>query len=268
MGMLYYSTAVLWPLQVQTLYATDPVIIGAYSGASTLVSIPFGPVFGWIFQRYARHGRWVCTSWVASVTIICGLQAVVTPHSNVASTILVALSGVFVSAGTVATTSMAQLGVAHEFIGIASLMLVTARQVGGSVATTVYTTILQNDIKDNGAKRIATAVAKGGLPLADILPVVTDLLAGDETSPTLLSALQTHPQAILAGISALKEAYSHAFRIVYLVSIAFGTLGTLCAAFSLNVDRLLTRHVDVTLDEGAHLRTVEGDRKGHVIHHH
>jgi hypothetical protein len=163
---------------------------------------------------------------------------------------------------------MAQLGVAHEYIGIASLMLVCARTVGGSVATTVYTVILQNDMKDHGAKRVATTLAENGVPLSDLLPVVTALLAGDQTSPALLSALGAHPQAILPAITSLREAYAHAFRIVYLVSIAFGTLGTICAAFSLNVNKLLTRHVDVTLDEGAHLRTHEGNRKAHVIHHH
>jgi hypothetical protein len=77
MGMLYYSSAVLWPLQVQILYATDPIIIGAYSGASGMGSIFFGPLFGLVFQRYARHGRWVFTSWVALVTITCGCQAIV-----------------------------------------------------------------------------------------------------------------------------------------------------------------------------------------------
>jgi len=181
---------------------------------------------------------------------------------------LVALSGVFVSAGTVASTSMAQLGVPHEYIGIASLILVTARTVGGSVATTVYTVILQNDIKNHGAKRVAIAVAEGGVPLTSLLPVVVALLAGDQTSPALITAFETYPKAILAGVAALKEAYSHAFRIVYLVSIAFGTLGTICAAFSLNVDKLLTRHVDVTLDEGAHLKTHEGNRKAYIIHQH
>jgi hypothetical protein len=186
----------------------------------------------------------------------------------IASTILVALSGIFVSAGTVASTSMAQLGVPHEFIGIASLILVTARTVGGSVATTVYTVILQNDIKNHGAKKVALALAEGGVPLPSLLPVVTALLGGDQTDPALEAAFVAHPQAILAGVAALKQAYAHAFRIVYLVSIAFGTLGTICAAFSLNVDKLLTRHVDVTLDEGAHLRTHEGNRKAYVIHRH
>lgn len=81
MGMLYYSTAVLWPEQVQVLYATEPIKIGAYSAASTLVAIPFAPLMGLFFQRYARHGRWIFTSWVALVTIICGCQAIVSKFS-------------------------------------------------------------------------------------------------------------------------------------------------------------------------------------------
>lgn len=173
-----------------------------------------------------------------------------------------------VGAGTVASTSIAQLAVPHEYLGIASLMLVTARTVGGSVATTVYTVILQNDIKDHGARKIGLAAYAAGLPIGDIIPFVTALLSGDATNPILASTFVSYPKAVLAGVAALKEAYSHAFRLVYLVSIAFGGLGIICALFSLNVDHLLTRHVDVLLDEGAHIKTHEGNRKGHVIMHH
>lgn len=77
MGMLYYSTAVLWPLQVQVLYATDPIKIGAYSGAFTLAAMPFAPIFGMFFERYAKYGRWILSSWVAMVTLFGGCQAIV-----------------------------------------------------------------------------------------------------------------------------------------------------------------------------------------------
>jgi hypothetical protein len=40
---------------------------------------------------------------------------------------------------------------------------------------------------------------------------------------------------------------------VYLVTIAFGVVGTVCAAFSTNVDKLMTSHVDIKLEEGAHV---------------
>jgi hypothetical protein len=192
----------------------------------------------------------------------------IAPTSNIASTVLICLTGILVAGATVASTSMAQLGVPHEFIGIASALLITARTVGGSVATAVYSVILQNDIKDKSAHSIAIALFEAGLPLPTVPDVLTALLAGDRTSPALASAAKTNPLAVFAGVIALKKAYSKAFRLVYFVSIAFGVCGTNCAAFSLNVAHLMTRHVDVTLDEGAHLKTIEGDRKGHVVPHH
>jgi hypothetical protein len=182
----------------------------------------------------------------------------IAPTSGIASTVLICLTGILVAGATVASISMAQLGVPHEFIGIASALLITARTVGGPVATTVYSVILENDIKDRGAHSIATALVETGLPLPTVLDVLTALLAGDPTSPALASAAKTNPLAVFAGVIALKEAYSKAFRLVYFVSIAFGVCGTICAAFSLNVAHLMTRHVDVTLDEGAHLKTIEG----------
>jgi Fungal trichothecene efflux pump (TRI12) len=176
----------------------------------------------------------------------------IAPTSNIASTVLICLTGILVAGATVASTSMAQLGVPHEFIGIASALLITARTVGGSVATAVYSVILQNDIKDKGTHSIAIALFEAGLPLPTVPDVLTALLAGDPTGPALASAAKTNPLAVFAGVIALKKAYSKAFRLVYFVSIAFGVCGTICAAFSLNVAHLMTRHVDVTLDEGAH----------------
>jgi hypothetical protein len=87
MGMLYYSTAVIWPEQVQAMYATNPIKIGAYCSASTLVAGPFSPFLGLFFQRYARHGRWVFTSWVALVTIICACQAIVSKFTPIYSSL-------------------------------------------------------------------------------------------------------------------------------------------------------------------------------------
>jgi hypothetical protein len=130
---------------------------------------------------------------------------------HIASAVLICSTGILVAGATVASTSIAQLRVPHEFIGIASVLLITALTVEGFVATTVYSVILQNYIKDKGAHSIATALVEAGLPLPTVPEVLTALLIGDPTNPALASATKTNPLVVFAGITALKEAYSEVF---------------------------------------------------------
>lgn len=54
-GMLYYSTAVLWPQQVHGLYTSNLIKIGWYSSALGIAGIISSPIFGAIFTfGYAR----------------------------------------------------------------------------------------------------------------------------------------------------------------------------------------------------------------------
>lgn len=159
---------------------------------------------------------------------------------------------------------MIQLGVPHQYLGLAMGVVTTARNVGGSISSTVYTVILNNQLTNNLGENVGTALAKAGLPLAEIPGVVEALATGDAKSPALASA---DPAALAAGVLALKLTYVHAFKVIYLVSIAFGVLGTACALFSKNVGEFMTNKVDVKMNTGAHVGLHEVHTGGHVIDH-
>lgn len=174
------------------------------------------------------------------------------------------LTGAVVSGATVASNSMIQLGVPHQYLGLAMGVVTTARNVGGSISSTVYTVILNNQLTDNLGTNIATALAKAGLPLADVSSVTGALATGNTTSPVLGLA---SPAQLGAGALALRLTYVNAFKIVYLVSIAFGVLGSLCAIFSKNVGEFMTGKVDVRINEGVHIGLHEAHTGGHIIDH-
>jgi hypothetical protein len=186
----------------------------------------------------------------------------VAPGSHVASTIFAILTGCGVAAATVGSNAMVVLAVPHEYIGVAIGLITTARSVGGSVATTVYIVILQHDLSKHLGHNLGTALAKAGLPLADIPAVAGALATSNVTSPALELA---SPAILAAGIQSIKLSYAHAFRLVYLVSIAFGVLGTICAFYALDVKHFMTREVDIKLEEGAHVVSHADNTGGHII---
>ena len=59
-GMLYYSTGVLWPEQIQALYSTNYTIIGLYAMAFGLAGAIFAPIAGWLMVR-TDGARWLLT---------------------------------------------------------------------------------------------------------------------------------------------------------------------------------------------------------------
>ena len=261
-GMLFYSTAVLWPLQVSTLYATDPITIGWYSSAGGIGGVIFGPFLG-LLQQNTRYSHRLLPLIVFLLTVVTGAQAIVTPTSNVGSTALLPIVYAFIAGASVFATAMIQLGVEHAYIGIASGVLVTARGLGGSVATTIYLSILQNKVAGSLAADVGAPLAEAGVPLKSIPAIIEALAAGDTTSPALASI---SPAALYAAVLGLKTAYAHAFRVVYLVSIAFGVVGTIVVAFAKSVESQMTRKVDIKLDEGAHIHSNMDTGEGHVVH--
>jgi hypothetical protein len=80
-GMLYYSTLILWPQEIQVLFTTDPIKIGLYSIALGGGGGPGGLLAGWLLRF--NCARWFLVSYATCLTLICGLQAVISnklPH--------------------------------------------------------------------------------------------------------------------------------------------------------------------------------------------
>jgi len=197
------------------------------------------------------------------LTIVSGASAIA-PTNNKAATVLTILIGGFVGSTSVISTAVIQIGVAHEYIGIATGLTICARAVGGSVGTTVYSAVLQARLKHNIIQDVALPLAEAGLNPSLLPAVIGALTTGDVTNPAL-GALT--PKMIGIAIEGLKHAWASAFRVVYLVTIAFGVVGTFVVCFSANTDHLLSHKIDIKLAEGAHVHANTDTGEGHIIRH-
>jgi hypothetical protein len=94
-------------------------------------------------------------------------------------------------------------------------------------------------------QEIIPAVENAGLPSSSVPDLLTAL--GNGTT----AALQTVPgvnQRVLDALSlANKSAYSRAFKIVYLATLAFTGVGMIAAFFIVDIDDLLTGYVNKTV---------------------
>ncbi|MCJ1302217.1 hypothetical protein MMC08_005020 [Hypocenomyce scalaris] len=262
-GMLYYATGVLWPQMIQLLFTTDRYKIGWYACGTGAVGFFASPIAGLLFRKIG-HTRIQLVFYVTLMTAASAASAIVTPYTNVASTLLVCLSSYGVSATSAVAMTIVQLNTRHEYLGVAAALTSLARNTGGAIGTTIYSSILANKVAANLSPDAAVPMAKAGIPLADIPGVLTALTTGQGLS-SLASLTQTQLGVAQLGV---KWAYAHAFRTVWLSSLAFGIIGIITVSFVSDCAPLMTRNVEIKLEEGAHITAHTDTGEGHFVKHH
>lgn len=75
-GILYYSSLILFPLQVQILFTQDPITIGLYSMALSLGGLIGGITTGLIMDRTDK-AKWILVFFAGWLTVTSGVSAIV-----------------------------------------------------------------------------------------------------------------------------------------------------------------------------------------------
>jgi len=97
-----------------------------------------------------------------------------------------------------------------EDIGVAVGLNGTARTIGGSIATSIYSTILTNKVQNVLPGNVARAVLPLGFPLTSLKPLILALLSG---SPEGIAQVPGATLSVLGAASqAVKESYTQGFR--------------------------------------------------------
>ncbi|KAK6384741.1 hypothetical protein LTS17_002304 [Exophiala oligosperma] len=138
-----------------------------------------------------------------------------------------------------------QLGVDQIELGVAGALAATGRWTGGSIASSVYTTILTNSLTSASAKKIPDAAARAGLP-ETMIPILF------ETLPQGLKAIQAIPElnTIVAATiwTAWQDSYIVAIRNVCLASLGFGIVGLIFVLPCRDLTPKMTPKIEVYLE--------------------
>jgi hypothetical protein len=103
-----------------------------------------------------------------------------------------------------------QLTCQDSHIGLATLVMSSIRSMGGSMAVTIYSSIMQNSMKEQAGPRVAKAVLPMGVPQTT-LPMLIKLLMGNREKDAAKLPGVTAAVMKAAG-TAIKWAWSVAFQ--------------------------------------------------------
>ncbi|KAL5362255.1 fungal trichothecene efflux pump [Aspergillus floccosus] len=206
---VYYSMNVLWPQQIIYLFP----------------------------------GTEIHNGWLAALLAFAGAMVSANPGQEAKGIALIFMA--CFSVGIIETCSFAllPLSLPTEDIGAALGALGSIRSGGASVATAVYTTILNNKLNALVPPAVTAAAVKAGLPQASVEDLLSNLSAGKfENVPGI-------NDGIVAAVGAAKSsAAANAFRYVWYAVIAFA-----CVALGASI---------LTIDYGSYL-TDDVARKMH-----
>ncbi|OAL37367.1 hypothetical protein AYO20_03216 [Fonsecaea nubica] len=237
-GMSLQSLQILWPQQVQYLFTQVPRTIGWYSLgfnlAATIGIVVSGTMFGVV-----KRTNWQFFVTTLLQTAFIGAMASVNQNTPAQAIVLVAFASFWVSAAQVIGVLLVQFGVEDKDIGAATGIRGSTLAFGGAIAVGIYSSIMNNKVADELAPRVAEAAVGAGLNPDNLESFIVALTTG---STAALGAIPNITPAIInTGAEAIKSVHSDAFRLVYLVSIAFGGIAIIAAAFVKNVDHKLTQ---------------------------
>jgi hypothetical protein len=138
-----------------------------------------------------------------------------------------------------------QLSCADEDIGMATLILGSVRAVGGSVAVTVYSTLLSQVLKKDAGPVVGKAVVPLGYAVEALGPLITDLINENVEAAGHLPGVT--PDILHAAREALKTTWTTGFHNLYLAAASFSAFSILAAILSKDVSGNMTNHVAVRL---------------------
>ncbi|KAI0975287.1 fungal trichothecene efflux pump [Xylaria arbuscula] len=237
--MFYYSAVLLWPQQVSALFTSD-IYYAGWLSATVPSATAIGQICGGLIIKWKKVNvrYWIIFSTFAMVGLI-GSLAALTPSKKATGIALTLVGPFFVGVIELTSLAIAPLFCKPEDIGLASGLLASIRSAGGSIAVTVYTTILSNRLKFTVPQNVGPAAIAAGLP-ADEVPSLAKAILGGTLAK--FPGLTTDVSQAVARV--LPTAYTQAFETVYLASFGFGAIAILGCLFAKDAREFLTDKVE------------------------
>ena len=234
-----------WPLECQQFFGPDPHAI-----ARTVVAFGFSVAIGVILVSWGlsvfrgANRELLVISSVFMTAGVGGLAAVTptTPSLGIGMSFLggLGVGGIIVPAAVILTIICPD-----EVIATVTAITLSIRLIGGSIGYAIYFNVFQNKLTAVVPTTVGIAVLKAGLPPAELTAFITALVAKNETAIAGLKGIT--PQVLAAAGTAVNESYTEGFKLIYLVSIAFGGAAIIASVFLGDIRKYMVDRVAVDI---------------------
>jgi hypothetical protein len=171
-----------------------------------------------------------------------GALATITPDTPSLAIGLSLLGGLGVGGLVQPTGTILTIISPDEFLSTIVSASISIRLIGGTIGYAVYFNILQNKLTNVLPVKVGLAAVKAGVPLSQIQDLVIAVAYQNTT------ALATYSPLVLTAVTeAYKDSYVEGFRMIYLVSIAFGGAAVIASLFLGDIRKYMVDRVAVDI---------------------
>jgi len=132
-----------------------------------------------------------------------------------------------------------------EVIATVTAITLSIRLIGGSIGYAIYFNVFENKLHDVIPTLVGTAVAEAGLPIAEIPQFIVALVAQNTTAIAQVKGIT--PKILIAAQAAVQDSYVQGFRMIYLVSLAFGGAAIIASLFLGDIRKFMVDRVAVDI---------------------
>ncbi|KAL4896041.1 MFS general substrate transporter [Aspergillus ambiguus] len=249
--MFYFSLNIVYPTMINVFFLKDP---NDYHRAAILtlpqnLGLLLGALLLSFFGSKIGHWRWTLTGSVTIMVVFGALLALATPDRFGLVMAFIFLSEVGFGWAQYLTVAYIQFGTEQTELGVSGGLAGVARFAGGSIATSIYTTILTNVQGSAAVRLVPPAAVAAGLPKSSVEALMAALPVG-------ASALEKVPRItndiIVAASAAFQQSYVIGLRTTCLSSLSFGVVGIIACLFCQDIGRKMNDKIEVFLENDEH----------------
>jgi len=234
-----------WPLECQQFFGPDPHEI-----ARTVIAFGFSVATGvilvsWGLSLFRGANRELLIISSVFMTAGVGGLAAVTPATPSLGIGLSFLGGLGVGGIIVPAAVILTIICPDEVIATVTAITLSIRLIGGSIGYAIYFNVLQNKLTAILPATVGIAAIKAGLPPSELTAFVTDLVAKNATAIAGLKGVT--PAVLQAAEAAVNASYVQGFKLIYLVSIAFGGAAIIASLFLGDIRKYMVDRVAVDI---------------------
>ncbi|KAK5056233.1 hypothetical protein LTR84_012786 [Exophiala bonariae] len=244
-GLVFFTGTYYYPYQVGVLYTADSLLGALRISVSFLVGCGSAGIAGWYCSKRRSLRAPLLLSFVF-LTLFNVLMATTRPGSNREVWGYIMIFGFALGVCVLVLISVAQFATPPSMIATATGLLVTMRNLGGAVGLAVYKAVFTHTLSSNLSRRVSEAVLPLGLPASSLKPLITALVTHDTTGISRVPGISK--SIIAAGGHAVLEAYSAAFRHVWIVAACFGAVGIVLAYFVIDPKEEFNQQIDAPVE--------------------
>ncbi len=249
-GMFYFGINIIYPTMATVLWSppgtsvstqlllTLPSNLGLCAGVTILT------IFGSTFSRLMGF-RWSVMAAIGLMIIFGGVMTLVTPFNKGLMIAATTLQQIFYAYSVIAAISLMLWGIPARDIGIGTGLAGSGRNLGGSFAQAIYTTILVNTQTSRMRSTLPKAAMEAGLSAAHAQELLTVWAKGLEAR---MAVPGVNAKILEAADLAYRWSYCHGLRIVGLVSLAFGITAFFLCLVCADPEPKMTEKIDVFLE--------------------